>query len=142
RTVPLSKELVHELRLWKMRSPMSTDQDLVIVSDRLTPVRRRTVYELIQKIVEGLKIEKHMSPHSLRHTFASLLLADKVAITEVSYLLGHKNPGITLKTYSHFTGEHSGAVHDLSASLFLKFEGKNVSNDVSTDVSIKPAHIT
>src|SRR5262245_45305305 len=70
RTVPLSKELIHELRLWKMKSPMSTDSDLVIVSDRLTPVRRRVAYELIQKIVSRLKIEKHMSPHSLRHTFA------------------------------------------------------------------------
>src|SRR5262249_30607167 len=37
RMVPLSKELIHELRLWKMKSPLSADRDLVIVSDRLTP---------------------------------------------------------------------------------------------------------
>src|SRR5262249_10427864 len=130
RTVPLTKPLRKELRLWKVRSPMCTDQDLLIVSDRLTPVRRRTVYELVQRIVKGLNIEKHMSPHSLRHTFASLLLADKVSIPEVSYLLGHKNAGVTMKTYAHFTGEHTNAVHDLAASVL-----ENVSNNVSTDVS-------
>ena len=117
RTVPLSKELIYELRLWKMKSPMSTDRDLVIVSDRLTPVRRRTVSELIRGIVSRLKIEKHMTPHSLRHTFASLLLADRVGIPEVSHLLGHKNSRITMDTYAHFTGEETDSVHNLSASI-------------------------
>ena len=130
RTVPLSKELIHELRVWKMKSPMSTDRDLVIVSDRLTPVRRRTVSELIRGIVSRLKIEKHMTPHSLRHTFASLLLADRVSIQEVSHLLGHKNSRITMDTYAHFTGEETDSVHNLSASIL----------DVSTDVSITPAN--
>src|SRR5262249_38520769 len=129
RTVPLSKELIHELRLWKMRSPMSTDADLVIISDRLTPVRRRTVSELIRGIVKQLEIQKRMTPHSLRHTFASLLLADKVPIPEVNHLLGHKNSKITLMTYAHFVGEENNAVHNLSASIL------DVSKNVSTDVS-------
>ena len=69
-----------------------------------------------------------MSPHSLRHTFASLLLARKVPLLEVSHYLGHKNTHITAKTYAHFTGEETNAVHEFAASIF--------SNDVSTDVSI------
>ena len=136
RAVPLSKELVHELRLWKMKSPLSAPTDLVIISDQLRPVRRRRVLELIEKIVEELKIEKHMTPHSLRHTFASLLLARKTPVPEVSHYLGHKNPGITMTTYAHFTGEHTNAVHDFSASIL-----ENVSNDVSTDVSITSGNV-
>src|SRR5262245_8603693 len=132
RTVPLSKELVRELRLWKMKSPMSKDSDLVIVSDQLKPVHRRRVAELIQKIVQDLKIPKHMSPHSLRHTFASLLLPDTVPIPEVSALLGHKNSAMTLSTYSHFVGEETTAVHDLSASVV----GEILSPEMSPSVSL------
>jgi len=40
--------------------------------------------------------------HDLRHTYASLLLAQGEPITYVSNQLGHKNPGITLKIYSHW----------------------------------------
>jgi integrase len=127
RTVPLSKELVHELKLWKLRCPPS-ERDLVIASDRGTPVRRRAVYELLQGILQGLKIEKSLSPHSFRHTFASLLLADRRPIPEVSALLGHKNSKITMETYAHFVpGEETSAVQDLSASILV-----NVSPDVST----------
>jgi len=39
--------------------------------------------------------------HCLRHTHATLLLSDGVAITAVSQRLGHANPTITLNTYSH-----------------------------------------
>jgi integrase len=131
RTVPLSKELVHELRLWKFKSPSSTEPDLVIISDRGKPVRRRAVHRLIQRIIDELEIKKHMTPHSLRHTFASLLLADKVSVPEVSHLLGHKNSAITMKTYAHFTGEETNSVHNFSASLFENISNNNVSTDVS-----------
>lgn len=72
-----------------------------------------------------------MTPHSLRHTFASLLLADKVSVPEVSHLLGHKNSAITMKTYAHFTGEETNSVHNFSASLFENISNNNVSTDVS-----------
>src|SRR5262245_28513886 len=49
--------------------------------------------------------------------FASLLLADKASIPEVSHLLGHKNSAITMKTYAHFTGEETNSVQNLSASI-------------------------
>ena len=39
--------------------------------------------------------------HSLRHTHATLLLSAGVPVATVSKRLGHKNPGITYKTYAH-----------------------------------------
>ena len=71
-----------------------------------------------------------MTPHSLRHTFASLLLARRVPVPEVSFYLGHKNAAITLSTYAHFTGEQTNAVHDFSASVLIGCL-QNVSNEVS-----------
>jgi len=45
--------------------------------------------------------------HDLRHTYASLLLAQGEPITYVANQLGHKNPGITLKIYSHWISKES-----------------------------------
>src|SRR5262245_32004036 len=90
RTVPLPKELIHELRLRKLKCPPS-ERDLFRASDQGKPVLRRVVSQLVQKIIKELEITKKLTPHSFRHTFASLLLEDKVSIPEVTKLLGHKN---------------------------------------------------
>lgn len=45
---------------------------------------------------------KKLDMHALRHTFASLLLSQGAPITEVSSYLGHADPQITLKVYSHW----------------------------------------
>jgi integrase len=42
-----------------------------------------------------------LTPHTLRHGAASLLLNEGVAITVTSRYLGHANPGITMKVYAH-----------------------------------------
>ena len=60
---------------------------------------------------------KRLTPHGLRHTFASLLLADGVPIPEVSYLLGHKDSYVTMKVYAHFVRKESKAVENLAASI-------------------------
>jgi integrase len=52
--------------------------------------------------------------HDLRHTFASLLIANGEDIVRVSRLLGHANPTITLKVYSHMLPkEHYGTTQRL-----------------------------
>lgn len=45
---------------------------------------------------------RQRSPHSLRHTYASQMLAHGADIAYVSKQLGHANPGITLSIYVHF----------------------------------------
>ena len=133
RTVDLSKDLVHELKLWKLKCPPS-ERDLVIASDSGKPVRRRTVSEFLRGILQELRIEKQLSSHSFRHTFASLLLADRTPVPEVSHRLGHKNPKITMETYAHFIPEEKTTViDDFSASILGNVS--NVSTDVSTALS-------
>jgi integrase len=43
----------------------------------------------------------------MRHTFASLLLQNRVPITYVSRQLGHKDASITLKVYAHWMSDPS-----------------------------------
>ena len=63
------------------------------------------------------QITKRLTPHGLRHTFASLLLADGVAVPEVSALLGHKDSYVTWKIYAHFVRKESTAVQDLATGI-------------------------
>jgi integrase len=57
--------------------------------------------------------------HSLRHSLVSGLIRRGAPVTEVEQLLGHSNPGITWKVYSHwFKGADSGAASAYSADLF------------------------
>ena len=63
-------------------------------------------------------ISARLTAHSFRHTFASLLLAQKRPVPEVSRLLGHKNAQITYGTYAHFVpGEENESVQNLTASV-------------------------
>ena len=52
------------------------------------------------KILKALGLE-HMRFHAMRHTFASLALQNGVDIRTVSGMLGHADPGFTLRTYTH-----------------------------------------
>jgi integrase len=64
----------------------------------------RDVGEGFRAAVEraGLSGEgKRLSLHSLRHGFASLLIANGLNVVYVSRQLGHANPSITLEVYAH-----------------------------------------
>jgi integrase len=117
RTIPLSKELVHELRIWKLKCPPS-ELDLVIASDLGKPIHRIFVCHMLKRIRKSLKIDRKLTAHSFRHTFASLLLAQHRPVPEVSNILGHKNPAITMSIYAHpVPGEETGAVQDYATSI-------------------------
>ena len=56
--------------------------------------------------------------HSLRHSFASMLIALNTPITEVAKRLGHSTPAITLDVYAHFMkATESNSVNRLAQSI-------------------------
>ena len=60
------------------------------------------VNALNTKILKSLGLE-HIRFHDLRHTFATMALQSGVDIRTVSGMLGHADPGFTLRTYTHTT---------------------------------------
>jgi len=58
--------------------------------------------------------------HDTRHAFASLALKNGTLVKEVSTLLGHASPTLTLSTYAHvIEGMDREAVNGLAKSLLL-----------------------
>ena len=64
-----------------------------------------------------------LTPHGLRHLSASLLLAENVPLPNVSRRLGHANPGITARIYSHVVRSDEHAADALERLLSSPTEG-------------------
>lgn len=72
---------------------------------------------MLDRAIAEVEMKKRLTPHGLRHTFASLLLADGVPVPEVSAYVGHEDCGVTLKIYAHFVREETQAVQNLASSI-------------------------
>ena len=110
-------ELVARFRRWKLKCPPSK-LDLVFPTPDGNPIQRHHtlrcgLHPLLRRA--GLR---QVNMHSLRHSFASMLIMDGAHVTEVSALMGHSNPTTTLSIYSHwFKDVQTGAVANLARSL-------------------------
>lgn len=65
-------------------------------------------------------IDSDKTPYSLRHTFASLLIAEKRSVHEVARLLGHSSPALTLSTYGHLFDQAQLAKEESMADAVIR----------------------
>ncbi len=75
---------------------------------RLTP---RSIERIVQKYTRLAGITKHVTPHTMRHSFATDLLMNGADIRSVQGLLGHANISTT-QIYTHITDPHLKEVHE------------------------------
>ena len=118
RNIDMSPLLVKELLSWKLASGGRGD-DLVFASDDGTPMichnmKNRHFFPALK--IAGITAIRF---HDLRHTFASLLLAQGENIKYIQTQLGHSSPTVTLNVYSHLLKEtNQEAVCKLENSIF------------------------
>ena len=89
----------------------STNQQIPSTSGdfrRLTP---RSIERIVQKYTRLAGITKHVTPHTMRHSFATDLLMNGADIRSVQSLLGHANISTT-QIYTHITDPHLKEVHE------------------------------
>lgn len=65
------------------------------------PMTGKNVEIIVKDICNKAGVEKNVSPHILRHTFASYAIKNKINIPSLSDILGHSNNTITLNIYAH-----------------------------------------
>lgn len=110
RLVPISEKAIHELQLYFMDRnllPIPLEyQDFVFVSHRRKkPLTRVMVFLMIKDLVEKAGIQKTVSPHTFRHSFATSLLEGGANLRAIQAMLGHESIATT-QIYTHIDTTH------------------------------------
>jgi site-specific recombinase XerD len=81
------------------------------------PLTPRSIQRMVERYATAVGITKHITPHTLRHTFATDLLLSGADIRSVQSMLGHSSI-TTTQIYTHITNNQMKDVYE-------KFHGKN-----------------
>lgn len=124
RTIPLPAQLADVLRQHRVRQheervkarSLWQDSPCVFTTPIGTPVDPRNDFREFKKLLERGSLPS-VRLHDLRHTAASLLLAQNVPARVVMEILGHSQIALTMNTYSHVALEVSREAADRMARL-------------------------
>ena len=104
RLVPISDTALRQLRYWYMdRNLMKIkpgEEDYVFLNRRGAHLSRTMILIMIKDAAEVAGIKKNISPHTLRHSFATALLKGGADLRIIQALLGHENL-VTTEVYTH-----------------------------------------
>ena len=100
RIIPMNEVVIKALQEWLVVRPVS-ESDAVFLNRFGNSLSTRGVEKMMEKYVKASGISKaKVSPHKLRHTFATLLHVNGVDILEIQALLGHASI-MSTQIYTH-----------------------------------------
>lgn len=106
RIVPVSstaRERVY--RYLEVRRCEKAGEETLFLNNRGERISRVMVFNILREAAARAGIEKKISPHTLRHSFATHLIEGGAGIRQVQELLGHENI-TTTEIYTHLDSEH------------------------------------
>ena len=110
RLIPIGKKTINELMLYVKGERLHQDikpkfSDKVFISARGTSLTRQSVFLLVKSLAEKAGIKKTISPHTLRHSFATHLIEGGADLRAVQQMLGHSSI-TTTEIYTHISDEY------------------------------------
>lgn len=98
------------LRELRPRLERGKGEGKLFLNSRGAPLRRMTAWTILAKYVELSGLTKPVTPHTLRHSFATHLLEGGADLRAVQEMLGHSDISTT-QLYTHIDREHLRQVH-------------------------------
>jgi integrase/recombinase XerC len=89
------------------------DNDYLFLNKDGKKITERAIRKILNKIIEKASLEIHISPHMLRHTFATDMLNSGADLVSVKELLGHESLDTT-SIYTHVSQEQVRKVYEMA----------------------------
>ena len=105
RIVPIGKKAIDAIDYYLINFRKDASSEYLFVSNKGKKISRVSVWERIKKYAIKAKIYKNISPHTLRHSFATHLLENGVDIRLIQDMLGHEDISTTDR-YTHISQAH------------------------------------
>lgn len=107
RIVPIGRQAIRAIEAWQVtgrpRLAGQRHEKALFLNYRGRPLTRQGLYKIIQGHARSVGLEEKMSPHTLRHSFATHLLAGGCDLRSVQEMLGHADVATT-QMYTHLSG--------------------------------------
>lgn len=104
RLVPLSVEAIQQIKYWKIdRNALDIkkgNEDFLFLNRRGAKLTRAMIFTIVKDLAEKAGIQKNISPHTFRHSFATHLLENGANLRAIQQLLGHESI-TTTELYTH-----------------------------------------
>jgi integrase/recombinase XerD len=116
RVVPMGRKAVASVEAYlqyerpKLAQLRETPSEFLLLSSRGARLRRERIWELIKLYARNASCSVELSPHSLRHSFATHLLAGGADLRQVQEMLGHASIATT-QIYTHVDHSRLKKVH-------------------------------
>ena len=109
RLVPIGNSAIHFISIYKNEirvhtQPKHGNEDILFLNGRGTKLSRVMIFLIIKDLVRKAGIKKTVSPHTLRHSFATHLVEGGADLRAVQEMLGHESI-TTTEIYTHLDRE-------------------------------------
>ncbi|MFN4217625.1 MAG: tyrosine-type recombinase/integrase, partial [Brevinematales bacterium] len=115
REIPIGKvateSLKHYLVFRKEISPEANRSDSVFITKKGRSITPRMVRYIFHEALQHLAIERNLSPHALRHSFATHLLQNGASLRAIQEMLGHSSLSTT-QIYTHLSVEKLRSLYE------------------------------
>ncbi|GAB3886205.1 site-specific tyrosine recombinase XerD [Spirosoma agri] len=110
RLVPIGQDAMHYTRIYieHVRSTLDIqkgDEDAIFLNLRGKQLSRISVFTTIKKLADEVGIQKNISPHTFRHSFATHLIEGGADLRAVQQMLGHESI-TTTEIYTHLDRDY------------------------------------
>jgi integrase/recombinase XerD len=114
RLVPIGRSAIGAVAVYvrelRPRLERGEGKGVLLLNARGTPLTRMGAWKILRKYVDACGITKRVSPHTLRHSFATHLLEGGADLRAVQEMLGHADISTT-QIYTHVDREYLRSVH-------------------------------